>query len=147
MNIKEFDRQNLPLLRTSMQAALAPIEAQFGIKIHVGNASFSADNAKFKVDLSTIGDGGVVNSRERSSFEALAELYDLDPKMLDQSILYGGTEYVVTGLNTRRSKYPVIARRVRDGKSFCLPGDGVKTAWAKKQQPFVINNPNVFAKA
>ncbi len=140
MKIQSFDRANLPLLRTAMQAALAPIEAQFGIQIHVGNATYSSDNAKFKVELATIGANGVVQTKERSSFEALAALYQLDPKMLDQEITYGGTQYIITGLAPRRSKYPVLAKRVDSGKGYCLPIDGVKAAWARKQ-PVTINPP------
>jgi hypothetical protein len=46
--------------------------------------------------------------------------------------------YVIKGLNTRRSKYPIVAQRVKDGKTILLTADGVKRALAATR-PVTIN--------
>ena len=126
--ITEFNRTNLPVLRMAMAASLAAIESQYGIKITVGNARFLADNATFKIEMATIGTAGVANTRERDAFKREAVLYGLKPDDLDKEITYGGQRYIIKGLNTRRSKYPIVATRVRDGKTILLTVDGVKSA-------------------
>jgi len=128
--ITEFNRTNLPVLRMAMAASLAAIESQYGIKITVGNARFLADNATFKIEMATIGTAGVANTRERDAFKREAVLYGLKPTDLDKEIGYGfgNDRYIIKGLNTRRSKYPIVATRVRDGKTILLTVSGVKSA-------------------
>jgi hypothetical protein len=136
--IKAFDRTNLSLLRASMTAALASVEAQYGIKIVVGNARFLPDNATFKIELATVGTAGVANTRERDTFKRDAFLYGLKPEDLDKEIEYAGQRYIIKGLNTRRSKYPIVATRVRDGRTILLTVTGVKSALLRSA-PITIN--------
>lgn len=127
--ITSFDRRNLPVLRAAMATALAAVEAQYGIKITVGNARFLPDNATFKIEMATIGQSGVANTREREAFKSQAVLYGLNPNDLDKTITYGfgGEQYTIIGLSPRRSKYPIVAKRVRDGKTILLTVSGVKS--------------------
>jgi hypothetical protein len=128
--ITSFDRRNLPILRAAMTTALAAVEAQYGIKITVGNARFLPDNATFKIEMATVGTAGVANTREREDFKREAFRYGLNASDLDKEIGYGfsNDRYIIKGLNTRRSKYPIVATRVRDGKTILLTVAGVKSA-------------------
>lgn len=111
-----------------MTAALAAVEAQYGIKITVGNARFLPDNATFKLEMATIGTSGVANTRERDAFKRDAYLFGLKADDLDKEITYASQRYIIKGLNPRRSKYPIVAVRVRDGKTILLTVSGVKSA-------------------
>ena len=148
--ITSFDRRTLPVLRVAINSALAAVEAQYGIKITVGNARFLPDNATFKIEMATIGTAGVANTREREDFKREAFRYGLNASDLDKEISYGfgsTDRYTIIGLNTRRSKYPIVAKRVRDGKTILLTATGVKSALLR-QSPITLNPtpaPNLSA--
>ena len=136
--IKELDRTNLRLISADIEAALASVEAKYGIKFTYKGARFMPDNATFRIEGATLGANGVANTRERDSFKALAPLYGMKETDLDREITYGGERYIIKGLNTRRSKYPVVSTRISDGKTILLTLEGVKNAIIRST-PVTIN--------
>ena len=138
MKIDSFDRTNLRLISVDLQAVLASVAAKYGITFSYRGARFLADNATFKIEAATIGSGGVANTRERDNFKLYASMYGLKDTDLDREISYAGKKYVIIGLNTRRQKYPIVAKRVEDGKTILLTCEGVKSALLR-QTPVQLN--------
>lgn len=136
--ITSFDKTNLRVISADIQTALAPIAAKYGITFTYKGARFFPDNATFKIEGATVGVGGVANTRERDSFQRDAFLYGLQPSDLDKEITYAGERYIIKGLNTRRSKYPIVSTRVRDGKTILLTVSGVKSALLRST-PITLN--------
>lgn len=66
--IKEFNKQNLKSLRQDMNAALAKLEKQYGIQIHVGNASFMANEVTFKTKCNTVSKEGTAITKEAQNW-------------------------------------------------------------------------------
>jgi hypothetical protein len=128
MKIDSFDRTNLRLLSDDIKTALTAVAANYGITLQYKGARFSPDNVIIKIEGSTIGSGGVVNTRERDNFKLYASMYGLKETDLDKEISYAGKKYVIIGLNTRRSKYPIVAKRVADGKTILLTCEMVKSS-------------------
>ena len=137
MNITEFDRTNLRAISADIEAALAPVAAKFGITFTYKGVRFTSDNATFKIEGATIGSGGVANTRERDNFKLYASMYGLKDTDLDKQITYAGKRFTIIGLNTRRQKYPIVARR-EDGKTLLLTVEGVKSALLR-QIPVQLN--------
>ncbi len=128
--ITSFDRPTLKALRGVLEAALKPVEAQYGISVDVGNASFTPENVTFKVNLAVVGGTGEVMTKEATAFKQLASFYGLDPNFLFKKFTNSNApndEYKVLGLKTGRGKYPIVAERVRDGKQFKFQESALKS--------------------
>jgi hypothetical protein len=138
MKIDSFDRTNLRLIADDIRTALAPIAVKWGITLDYKGARFSPDNVTFKMEGATIGSGGVSNTRERDNFKLYASMYGLKDTDLDKEISYAGKKYIIVGLNTRRQKYPIVAKRVEDGKTILLTCEMVKLSLLR-QTPVQLN--------
>ena len=102
------------------------VEKEFGteLKFQMKGFSYSAENCTFKIEAATIAHDGVVNSQERKAFVRLADMYGMAPAFLDKTFKQGAYSFTVTGLNTRRRKYPVCCKR-DDGKNYSFTTDTV----------------------
>lgn len=119
--ITQLDKTNLQLLRKELQSAVQSVAEKYGLKVDVGNCTYTPpSNAKFQLMVATVGDGGVVNDQFRTNWDKYAPMLGLDKAMLDQSICWAGKTYKVVGLNPNKGRYPVLAERA-DGKRFFLP--------------------------
>lgn len=127
MQIKSFDRQILKALRTSMDAALKQVSAEYGVEIKVGNASYTELTAKFSVELASVSQDGTVNTKEVSEFKQFCSLLGLKPEHLGATVTQGREQYRITGLSLGSSKFPILVERVRDGKAFKLPRTAVSS--------------------
>ena len=121
MAIKQFDRKNLKALRQDMNAALAKIEKQYGIQIHVGNASFSDNEVTFKTKCNTIGEGGKAQTKEANQWKLYAELNGVGQFSVGDRVTIQGQVFTIEGWNTRAKKSPVMIKDVATGKSYKCP--------------------------
>ena len=121
MAIQQFDRKNLKALRQDMNAALKAIEAQYGIQINVGNASFSDNEVTFKTKCNTIGEGGKAQTKEANQWKLYAELNGVGQFSVGDRITIQGQVFTIEGWNTRAKKAPVMIKDVATGKSYKCP--------------------------
>lgn len=131
MKIKSFDKTNLRLLTADIQTALKSVADNYGISLTYKGARFSATNVSIKLEGAVIGAGGVVETKERKDWKVYAEMFGLKSAWLDKTFVLAGDQYVISGLATRKSKYPVLAKCVRNNKTFKFPSDTVKALMAK----------------
>jgi hypothetical protein len=125
MKITSFDRATTKALRSSLDNALKGLENQFGISIHVGNATFTPDNVTFKVNVATVGESGEVMTKEASAFQQLAKFYGLEPEHLFKTFSAAGEQYKIVGLKTKSPKFPILAKRLKDGKTYKFSEKGL----------------------
>lgn len=123
-----IDRSRVRQLREQMQTVLEPLGRELNVKFHVGNASYTADNAHFKVEAAAIQANGQVVDQAAADFKRLASLYGLKPEHLGQEFSNGGRQFVITGLKPRCRRYPILARCQQTGKIFKLPSEAVSSA-------------------
>ena len=90
-----------------MDAALAKVSKEYGIKISTGNARFSADEVTFKVKANVIGTGGVVKTKEADNFELYKNSIGLEWLEVGDQILLQGKYFTLKGYNTRARKSPI----------------------------------------
>jgi len=116
--IKEFNKQNLKSLRNDMNAALAKLEKQYGIQIHVGNASYSGNEVTFKTKCNTISVLGKALTKEAQNWGLHAELNGVGHFAVGDSVELNGQIFTIEGWNTRAKKSPVMIQEVATGRTY-----------------------------
>lgn len=117
MQTKEIDRNILRGMRTDMEAALKQVGEKYGVAISVGNATFRPENAKFNVEVATLGADGTAVSKYVSDYKRYCEMFDLKPEWLGMPFMSLGTRFTVSGLNMKAQRMPVLAKNDR-GKEY-----------------------------
>lgn len=140
--ITAFDRSNLRGFTNDVVTHLKAIEAKWGVSFSYQGCNYdlSGKNAILKIQAAVVGNGGVSLTREREDFRRLCALYGMTPTDIDKQITYGGKRYVITGLSTRRHKYPVVATRLDTGETVMLTTSGTKAALLR-ETPVQVNPP------
>ena len=138
--ITEFNRSNLHGFTQDVVAHLKAIEAKWGVSFSYQGCNFTAQNCLVKIQAAVVGNGGVPLTREREGFRKYCAIYGLVPTDIDKQITYGGKRYVIKGLTTRRSKYPIVATRLDTGETVMLTGSGTKAALLR-EAPVQVNPP------
>ena len=107
MKISNFDKPSIKAIRVAMDAALAKVEKQYGVKISTGNARFSNDEVTFKVKANVIGTGGVVKTKEAQAWDIYASTQGLGHLSVGDTIQLQGKSFTIAGYNTRARKSPI----------------------------------------
>lgn len=109
--------------------ALEVLKAHFGDRLHVerGNATFGSGHAKIQYVFAKVDDAGPLTP-ERTEFERYAQSYGLKPEHLGTEFATDGERYCISGLSTGSPKYPILAKRVRDGRTYKFTPLRVRTA-------------------
>ncbi len=68
---------------------------------------------------------GSVFQPEKAKFEVLAQNYGLEPGDFGRKFSTGQGQFQITGLDTRRPKYPVSAERIPDRQGFKFTAENV----------------------
>jgi len=131
MKITAIDRKALQYLRGVIDSALDELsnEQGWGIKLQLGNGSYSGSNGHFKLNISAIDESGTVVTEEAEDFKRYAELYGLKPEWLGESFTYssvrqGGTPetYKIIGFKARARKRQILTE----------DGNGKRVVWPAK---------------
>ena len=117
MKISNFDKVTVRALRTAMQDALAKVEAEYGIKIDAGNASFSGTEVTFKVKANTVSSTGKAQTKEASKWDMLASVNGLGHLSVGDEVILQGQSFTITGWNTRARKSPIEIED-QNGRSY-----------------------------
>ena len=112
-------------IRLDIEEALNAVAQKHGIKFTPGNATFSADSFRMKLEANVVQANGTVETKEAKAFKREAYRFGLKPEMLGKRLMTKcGTELTITGLNTRAYANPVCAVGV-NGKTFKMPAGTV----------------------
>lgn len=125
MKIKQFNSSvDFNQLRSDINKALENIGTKYGVSFHAGNVSYSDQVATFKLEVTTLGEGGAVETKEGKDFKKMATLYGLKPEDLGKTVTIQGRKFEITGMKPR-SKNCIIGKDPY-GKGFKLPLAAVK---------------------
>lgn len=140
MTILAFDSATCRLLDNAIEAALKPLANEHGIEIRIAGGRWSDHSYAVKLEILTRDEAGNVHHPGADSFRAMAKFYGLEPDDLGREFQQQGCiRYRITGLNTRRKKYPISVERVVDGKRFKMPAEMVREALGRKQPEQVVD--------
>ena len=124
--MENLSRAGLKVLREEINAALEDVAKKHNISIEAGSASFSPNNGSFKLEIATLGKGGVAVTPEVEALKHYKGILGLKFGFGD-TFTSRGDSYKVTGLKPRSSKYPVIAENVVTGQSYKFPVETVNS--------------------
>jgi len=132
MKINSFDRASLKTLNKAIIEAVQPIAEEFGIQIKLGGARFTPTDGKVKLICAIQNSDGTYETPERADFKEFALMYGLTADDIDMEFEWSKEKFKLTGIKIRSRRFPIMAQRMRDGKSFKFGADIVK--FAKAQQ-------------
>ncbi len=125
--ITKFDKDNLKDMRQAMESALTNALSTIGLSVKVGKIRFGDTEFDVKVMVSTASNG-------QNQFTQYAKLYNLKPEWFGQQIKDSkGVLYTITGLDLKRTKFPVVATSP-DGTPMGFTAEGVRIQLGDKQQ-------------
>lgn len=113
------DKNELKMFRHEFTQSMKALEEKFGVKVDLGRISYSDTNFSGKITVSNVAEDGTVENPEAEGFRSCASLVGLKPEDLGREFTHRGETYKITGLNLRRSKYPISAEC--NGKGYKFP--------------------------
>lgn len=118
--MQELNRESVRVLRTKIDAALATVGKEMGLSLKAGNCYFTGTTATFKLEVATIAADGKVVNKMAEEFRRYAPLYHLKPDDLGRefTIPFTTAKYVVEGIKPSSRKYPIICKKLYDGKMY-----------------------------
>ena len=122
-----IDKEALRLLRTELNKAVEAVAKAHGVKLEFGSGTYGEDRkwGKLTLEIRTIGENGVVETRERAAFKVNAELLGLKAEDLDKEIMHSGRIYKIVGANPKSYRFPIIVADT-SGKTYKMSVDFVK---------------------
>lgn len=119
--VTSFNRQNIRQINSELEAALKQVAEKYGLEVKLGNTRFTSDNFTTKVQVATVGEGGITMSKEATDFNRYKTILGINME-LGQEFQRSGKTYTIVGLKPRSKKYPILAK-CSDGKTYKLPVD------------------------
>ena len=117
--VTTFNRQNIRQINSEIEAALKSIANKYGVEVKLGNTRFTGANFTTKVQVATVGEGGITMSKEATDFNRYKNSLGINMD-LGQEFERSGKTYTIVGLKPRSRQYPVLAK-CSDGKTYKLP--------------------------
>jgi len=117
-DVTEFNRANLKNLRKQFQDAINAVAAKNGIKAGLGSISYTDSQFTVKMTVETSGNKEAKVEKAKNGFPMDAFRVGLKEDALGKTFKSNGRTFKITGVKTRRRKYPVSAVEVggRGGK-------------------------------
>jgi len=119
--ISSLDRASVRQIADDIEIALAKVAKRYGVKIEVGNSSFSPTNCTTKINISTVAKNGTVMTKEATDFNRYASSFGINGYKLGDTFEFRYETYKITGLKPRSRKYPLLAENVNTGKVYKFP--------------------------
>ena len=105
-----------------------------GMSLHLGRGTYDESTVTFKLEVCDVSANGIVETKERSAFREMAQLYGLKPEWLDQEFeTPRGEKYIVRGLKTRSSKRPVQCESLQNHQMYVFQEDIIAKLFARQE--------------
>ncbi len=114
-------------IQKRMLNACQQVAAEYGLAVEDGGLKDVNLHYGFELSLRVAipGPDGSVFQPEKAMFEVLAESYGLKPRDFGRKFSTGREQFEITGLDTRRPKYPVSVERIPDRQGFKFTAENV----------------------
>tara|TARA_B100001093_G_C26332243_1_gene802375 strand:+ start:79 stop:507 length:429 start_codon:yes stop_codon:yes gene_type:complete len=125
MKLSQFDKSSVKEIRVAMDAALAKVEKQYGIKISTGNARFSDEEIVFKVKANAIDTSGNVKTKEAKAWETIRHAIGLGNLSVGDDVKVQDKFFALKGYNSRARKSPIEIEDY-NGRAYKISVDTLK---------------------
>ena len=124
--VNEFNRENLKEFRQKLNMKMEELEAEYGIKIKLGNISFSPTEFTSKITCRIFGEDGRTK-KEVSDFNTYKNALGIQFEMGDKFML-SSKQFEVDGINLNARKNMVKIKCLATGKIYATTVDAVNRA-------------------
>jgi len=121
-------KQKIRTMREDINEALKAVAEKHGCTISAGSASYSDSSFNLKLEVVENSTDGSVVTKAMIDWNENAKFLGLDESLLGKTVMIQGKPLEIVGLKPRASKYPVLGKDARDGKTYKLPVDLVINA-------------------
>ena len=127
--LERIGRKDIQRIAHSFEMFFEEMQLNHGVSFKVGPMRYdNGDQGNFKILVSTISEGGEVNTPEAEAYrqqckyeqQVGASVFGTDTTMQEEWLgqtLKAGDEFTLLGWKPRAKKYPVLVRR-KDGNMF-----------------------------
>ena len=115
--IKQLDKSTVRYIKKRLDNVLKPLAEELGVVIEIGNCTYQKSNCRFQLKVSIVDSDGKAITEEIESFRGNAQLFGFEPDDLGREFVFRKQQYVISGLNPKSRKYPVLARS-DNGKDY-----------------------------
>lgn len=131
MKLTKLDQNDVRAVSKECEDALKAVATRYGLNLKVGTRRYTDKEVRFRVGLSVaeVSSTGETLTPEAMAFKKNAYAFGLDANMLGKEFKTFMGTYRVIGLKTSSRKYPILARNVRNGKTYKFPVT-VLTGWS-----------------
>jgi len=135
--LTKMGRANTKTVVDALKAAVKSVEEEFGVVCTFGGRRYSDEGFHCKMEVG-LADSSALADQQKREFECYAQQFGLKPSDFGKVVmLYGsrrGQEpYEICGVAPRSSKYPILAKRKRDGKVYKWGAHTVRLAIEGKE--------------
>lgn len=127
--ITRFDKDACGVLRVGIAGALEDLGKKYGVDFKVGSMGFTDNSVTIRLEAAVL--NGSANSYDEVNFKENCHRYGLKPEDYGRVFGHLDGEFKITGIKTRNRKYPILAERLSDGKSFKFSPATVKLCLTK----------------
>lgn len=128
MKIKRFDNKNVSKVLEECRTALEPIAEKYGLVLDDKGRSYRREAlpVMFQFLVEERDESGKVLTAVAKDFVNTAPLHGLRPEDLGRQFETGKGRYEICGMKPRARKYPVLARKLGDGKTYKFGAEYVR---------------------
>jgi hypothetical protein len=123
-SIQLNNKQDLRLLTNEINQALKLIGDKYGLNLNTKSGRYELDGSEFSVKLV------VKNTTVQKNYDMECVILGLPKTIIGSSLSLQGKDFVITGLNTRKPKFPVEVKCLNDQKNYGLTVSAVKKVLA-----------------
>lgn len=99
-------RQNLRGFRNTFENAVKSMEAHYGVKLELGNITFTENQFTTKLTVTNVGDTST--SLEEVKFGTLCTKYGFNKSDYNRTLVVNGKRFKLVGFKPRATSYPCI---------------------------------------
>ena len=127
-----MERDKVRAIAAEVPVALTDLCRKQGVAIRYDGGSIGQGTCILKFEFSEVDSTGRAQTVDVENFRICAHRFGLKPEDLGRKFTFRGHEYEVTGLRPAADKYPVLAKRLADGKVYKFPAAqiGGKKPWS-----------------
>ena len=111
--VKQFDKQTAKLFHQDFNAAMVKFAEKYGLRYRPANSRFDPYSGEFRTKVEFV-IPGTVDNRQVTVIDDYSGAF----VKMGSKFVQGRDEYEIVDYVPRRYKYPVTAKRLRDGKLF-----------------------------
>ena len=115
MKYDTLTKTNVRDLRRKLEIAFAQIQAETGVAISAKTIRFDSNTFRATIE-GTLAQDGV--DAAKVEFEKNCHRVGLSPEHFGAQVTIQGMKFRITGVNTRRPKFPISVENVANGKAY-----------------------------